>query len=215
MNPRVAWVAARRFRSHFLRGNAFGKILIDPAYAFVGQRISGSVLPLLDIGCGAGFLASYLRAAGHQTPILGLDADAEKVLHAQVALGRLNCRFTAGDALDLPLHSGDIVMLDVIHYFDAPSQRRLIDAIAQRIAPGGMALVRLTFRDGSWRFRATRAEEWFVSSSGWIPFRGNHFPTREEILSMVGSAGLSAAIFPMWGLTPFNSYMLELRRPRA
>jgi len=212
MNFSAARRASCRFQPRTsLRYNALGKALLDPAYPFVAKCLSGSKRPLLDIGCGAGFLASYLRASGHTAPIVGLDADGQKIAAASRALEADDCDFSRRDALDLPDHCGDVVMLDVIHYFSANDQARLLEAIAARIAPGGVGLVRLTLRDKSWRFRATCIEESFVNASGWIPFRGIHFPRREELLECAGRHGLQTTLLPMWGITPFNSYMLELR----
>jgi hypothetical protein len=97
--------------------------------------------------------------------------------------------------------------------FDEPRRAAVIVSIGSRLAPGGRGILRLTLKDSSWRFAVTRFEEWFVRVSGWIPFRSVGFPSREEIESAARAAGLLARISPMWGMTPFNSYLVELEKP--
>src|SRR5207247_1223560 len=61
------------------------KIASDSVYDAVYQRARG---PILDLACGAGVLAAYLRARGCDAPITGIDHDARKIEVAQ----RLNLR---------------------------------------------------------------------------------------------------------------------------
>ncbi len=207
----AALAAARQFRGNpSLRCYTFCKALTDPAYRFVFEQISGSRLPLLDIGCGAGQLAAYLRARGFSAPIRGIDPDSKKIAAARRAFSGLpDCDFQEGDALALPPHSGNVVLLDVLHYFSPADRHRLFGEILRRLAPGGAAILRVTLRDASWRFAVTRLEEWFVRTSGWIPFAAHSFPSREELISYNNAV----EIRPLWGATPFNSHALILRAP--
>lgn len=192
---------------------AIGKLGLDPAYPVVARELSGSPRPLLDIGCGMGLLAAWLRAHGHCAPITGMDVDGEKVRLAQQLLGAESATFHTGDALGFAPHTGDVVMLDVLHYFSDDDQQRLLQKIADSLAPDGVALIRVTLADKSWRFRATQLEEWFVQASGWIPTSGWNFPTREEVGRPFRAAGFLEDARPMWGITPFNSYLFTFRRP--
>lgn len=194
---------------------AQGKLALDPAYPAVARELAASPHPLLDLGCGMGLLAAWLRAHGHRAPIRGLDVDGEKIRIAQDLLGAEEASFQAGDALDFGSHSGDVVMLDVLHYFDDARQQRLLEKIADSVAPGGTALIRVTLNDKSWRFTATKLEEWFVHACGWIPTTGWNFPFREEVGRAFRAGGLAEEVRPMWGCTPFNSYLFTFRRPLA
>ena len=191
---------------------AIGKIALDPAYPAVASILQGSQRPLLDLGCGMGLLAAYLRANGYRAPILGLDVDQRKIEIARQVLGETGEEFHARDAMNFQDHSGDIVMLDVLHYFSDEDQRRLLKKVAASIAPRGVALIRLALNERNWRFAATKFEEWFVHFSRWIPKCGWNFPTREEVLSPFSEEGLVSDIRPMWGLTPFNSHLFAFRR---
>ncbi len=186
------------------------KIGLDPAYLWVAETLVSSPRPLLDIGCGAGQLAAYLRASGHKAPVLGLDVDETKIRIAQAAVPE--CEFDVGDALDLPAHLGDVVMLDVLHYFAPENRKKLFQSLATRIASDGIGILRVTLKDESWRYKATCLEEWFVGASGWIPFRSVGFPERSELDLLAAESGLQTSVVPMWGFTPFNSYLMTLKR---
>ncbi|HEY5891892.1 MAG TPA: methyltransferase domain-containing protein [Chthoniobacterales bacterium] len=189
-----------------------GKIALDPAYPEVARRLRESPRPLMDLGCGMGLLAACLRAVGHRPAITGMDIDRHKIQLANTVLAGERTDFRVGSALDFPEHSGDVVMLDVLHYFEDGEQQRLLKKIAGSIAPGGVAFVRLTLNEPTWRFAMTRIEEQLIAWSGWIPDPGHNFPTRDELERPFIDAGLDVTLRPMWGVTPFNSYMLEAVR---
>ncbi|MCX6971600.1 MAG: class I SAM-dependent methyltransferase [Verrucomicrobia bacterium] len=207
--------AAERFRrSRFLQGYCKGKATWDPAYPAVAELLRNSSHPVLDIGCGVGLLAAYLRESGCGQRILGIEPDAAKIQIATelVAGGYPLLEFQTGDARALPDFSGDIVMLDVLHYMPADVQRGVLEQIAARIRPGGRAMIRTTFRDNSWRYYATMVEEGFVRISGWIRGGACHFPTRDEVAAPFQGPEWKVSVSPMWGRTPFNSHMVEIHR---
>ena len=191
---------------------AMGKIALDPAYPAVAKILSNSTLPLLDLGCGIGLLAVYLRARGHRSPIAGWDVDQQKIEVAKIVLPGSTESFHVGDATDFREHCGDVVMLDVLHYFSDEAQQRLLKKLAASIAPRGVALIRLALNEPNWRFAATKAEERFVHFTRWIRVRGWNFPTRQEVLVPFAQEGFAVEIRPMWGWTPFNSHLLTIRR---
>jgi SAM-dependent methyltransferase len=191
---------------------AIGKIALDPAYPAVAKALGNSTLPLLDLGCGMGLLVAYLRASGHRAPIVGWDVDEEKIEIAKTVLPGSKESFRVGDALDFSEHCGDVVMLDVMHYFSDHDQERLLRKIAASLAPQGVALIRLALNEPNWRFAATKAEEWFVHFTRWIPVQGKNFPTRDEVSLPFAQEGLQIEVRPMWGWTPFNSHLFTIRR---
>jgi len=207
--------AAERFRGdRLLYGYAKGKIAWDPAYAAVAARLKGSRRPVLDIGCGVGLLAAHLRESGCGQPILGVEPDAAKVSLARrnVASHYPDLEFRVGSAEELPTFSGDVVMLDVLHYMEPSVQQTVLGNVADCLAAEDRALIRTTFRDSSWRYSATMLEEGLVRLSGWI--RGGRciFPTREDVCRPFLARGWDVRVEPMWGRTPFNSHLIEVRR---
>lgn len=191
---------------------ARGKTLLDPAYPAVLEMLGESERPLLDLGCGMGLLAACLRENGHRGRITGLDIDAEKIAVARRVLGKENAEFLAENAGNFPAHAGDVVMLDALHYFDDEAQQALLERIAQSVSEDGVALIRTTPAEKSWRYTMTRLEEWVVRVSKWIPEYGWNFPTREEVTEPFHRAGFHTECHPMWGWTPFNSHMFVFRR---
>jgi 2-polyprenyl-3-methyl-5-hydroxy-6-metoxy-1,4-benzoquinol methylase len=191
---------------------AIGKITLDPAYPAVAKALGKSTLPLLDLGCGMGLLAAYLRASGHCAPLVGWDVDEEKIEIAKTVLSGNGESFRAGNAINFSEHCGNVVMLDVLHYFSDNDQQRLLRKIAASIAPQGVALIRLALNEPNWRFAATKAEEWFVHFTRWIPVQGKNFPTRDEVSRPFRQEGLQIEVRPMWGWTPFNSHLFTIRR---
>ena len=208
--------ASAHFRTHkFLYGYAKRKAAWDPAYPEMAARLRGGTLPVLDVGCGIGLLAAYLRESGCAQAISGIEPDEKKVRLARKFLATTYEKFDfqVGDALTLPEFSGEVVLLDIIHYMDRPLQRGVLEEAVRRLAPGGRLFIRTTLCDGSWRYYATLLEEAFIRTIGWIRGGRCQFPTLEEIRAPFEQMGWGIAVSPMWGRTPFNSYLMEIRRP--
>jgi hypothetical protein len=76
--------------------------------------------------------------------------------------------------------AGTSSCLTRFHYLNDADQQ-LLGRIAASLAPRGVARF-ASPEEYNWRFAATRAEEWFVHFSRWIPMQGRNFPAREEVL---------------------------------
>jgi 2-polyprenyl-3-methyl-5-hydroxy-6-metoxy-1,4-benzoquinol methylase len=203
---RVASLFDSRFLQHYTRG----KLARDPVYDAVIDRLRGSTLPLLDVGCGAGIFAFYLRECGLEMPLAGIDHDAKKIAAANAVASRYaNVTFRQGDAREPLAHHGSVVMLDLLHYFDDATQSQILANAAAAVAPGGVLIVRDAIRDGSWRYRATYAQELFARSVRWLKAERLNFPAWTTLEAL---RGFSEEIVPMWGSTPFNNYLFVFRR---
>ena len=103
---------------------------------WIADAIGPTPRRILDLGCGAGFLANYLAARGHQ--VSGLDADAESLEVAR-AYDRTACvDYRRGDACALPFPDGafDVVCaMDLLEHVEDPA--RLVAEAARVLAPGG------------------------------------------------------------------------------
>jgi 2-polyprenyl-3-methyl-5-hydroxy-6-metoxy-1,4-benzoquinol methylase len=204
---------AQRFGSPWLRSYVRRKIQWDPVYAAARDTFAGSTLPILDVGCGVGLLALYLREMGFEQDLLGIDTDGEKIeLAREISEQSPGLEFVHGDATrDLGHFSGNVALLDVLHYLTDEEQRRLLDECAKRVAPGGAMVIRDCIRDGTLRYRLTWLEESFARTIGWLRVPRLNFPTRETLTAPF--EGFTAEITPLWGRTPYNNYLIVFRRP--
>ena len=209
----IARIVAR-YRHWRHRRYVRGKLKWDPLFEAIAPLLAGSSRPLLDIGCGLGLLGQYLRERGARMPYLGVDPDGAKIEEARAAAmaGALDIDFATLDASSLPAFGGDVALIDVLHYLPADLQRQALANAAARVAPGGLLVIRNVLRDDSWRYRLTVAEERFAAALGWMRFATGHFPRREDIESPLASLGFDVSVEPLWGATPFNSYLIVARR---
>lgn len=199
------------YESRWLQGYVRSKIVSDPVYMGVWNRVASRNNPLLDLGCGVGVLAFYLRERGWRPPITGVDTDLPKIGAARkVAAGRYDgLTFESGNALDaLDEFRGDIVMLDLLHYLTDEDQRRLLIRAAEAAADGGMILIRDCLREPGWRFAITSLEERFARMIRWLNVPMLNFPSRTRIVDTLRARGFEVEIEPMWGRTPFNNYLI-------
>jgi 2-polyprenyl-3-methyl-5-hydroxy-6-metoxy-1,4-benzoquinol methylase len=204
----IARLCEGRWELHYTRS----KLRSDPVYSAVMREVTGSPLPLLDIGCGIGLLAHYLRACGHRVPITGFDYDTRKIHSAQAMAARAghsDLAFAAGDArTGLPHFTGHVVILDILQFFTEAEQDALLTAAAARVAPGGKLIIRSGLRDDSWRFRITVLGDYLAKATLWMKAAPTRYPDAAQFQRVLAAAGLSVRIQPMWGGTPFNNFLI-------
>lgn len=207
---------AARFRRPGDRIYIHGKLATDPVYAATALAIKGRCLPLLDIGCGLGLLGHYLHACHALDGYLGLDHDGRKIAMGRDAAKRAGL----GDAIALheadaatpqPLR-GHVAMLDVLHYLPRERQSELLAFAVDHLADDGVLVLRNVIRDGSWRYRATVWEEKFIKAVGWIPGGAQYFPTEDDIRGVLEPRGIRVDFKPLFGRTPYNSWLMTASR---
>lgn len=200
-----------RFPTAGERGYARGKLATDPLYPAVRGALGGlDKLPLLDIGCGMGVLAFYLRLTGWNGPIRGLDYDARKIETANhLAPGfKGQQHFECADATQgLPGHHGHVTMLDILQYFPRPEREKLLREAAARVAPGGLLVLRTGLAGTGWRFRVTRVMDHAANLANWMKAPPLLYPDAAEIEGRVRGEGLQGSLVPLWGRTPFNNWL--------
>ena len=209
---------ARRLASLYelrsLRYYVRWKVAADPAYEAVLARVRDSSLPLLDFGCGVGLLPFFLREHGVTVPIVGVDFDERKIAVARIAARRYRgIDFLTSSSNDALPDGHNIVVLDVLHYLPLEERQSFLMRIAKAIPPEGMVVIREGIRDGSWRYRLTRAVDRFGRAIRWMRAARVEFMTREEILAPF--AGFDVEVTPLWGRMPYNNYLFVMRRHAA
>ena len=214
MTGELAKRIARHYPSRFLRSYVRFKVAADPLYAAVAGLLTASSLPLLDVGCGAGLLSFYLRESGFHPAIEGIDHDEKKVAAAQVVAQHAysGLTFRRADALAPLAFSGNVTLLDVLHYFPAAAQETLLRNAMAATAPGGVVIIRECPRESNWRYWTTYAEESLAMAFQWLKGGALNFPAREQILAPFLDRGFTSEVTPMWGSTPYNNYLFVFRR---
>ncbi len=191
------------------------KLRTDPLYTAIEENLRGSELPLLDLGCGLGLLAFFLRSRGIHIPIHGLDYDMRKINSAQRAakLSSIpDLSFAHHDARQgLPDHQGNVSILDILQFFTPPEQETLLTLAAQRVAPGGKLIIRSGLRDDSMRFKITVLGDWLAKLTFWMKAAPTHYPSATDFERILSPFGL-VKISPLWGSTPFNNHLIVMRR---
>lgn len=193
------------------------KLRTDPLYDGVYHELKGSGLPLLDIGCGLGILAMYLRERGWRNAVRGFDFDASKIKGGRIMLTSgvyEGISLSQGDARrGLPEHSGNVAILDMLQFFDDVEKATLLKSAAARVAPGGMLIVRSCLFEKNLRFYTTLIGDMFAKLTFWMKAAPIHYATAEFFLSALEAEGLEVEIRPFWGKTPFNNYLILAKRP--
>ncbi|HEV3483781.1 MAG TPA: methyltransferase domain-containing protein [Vicinamibacterales bacterium] len=204
---RLASLYDRRSLQHYARW----KVRFDPMYDAVAQRLKDRDAPLIDLGCGVGLLPFYLRERGFTAPIIGIDFDRRKIELAMRAAKRYRgIDFIAGDARHELPQGYNIVLLDILHYFDPRSQQQILENVARAVPREGIVIMRQGLRDGSWRYRFQKMVDAFARAVRWMKAEHLHYPTREEIAREFH--GFDGEIAPLWGGLPYNNYLFVFRR---
>jgi 2-polyprenyl-3-methyl-5-hydroxy-6-metoxy-1,4-benzoquinol methylase len=211
--------ACSRVASHFsrrwLRGYVSSKLRRDPVYRAAYALFRESTRPILDVGCGLGLLGFYLRERGCHQPILGLDLDARKIQEGtQIARERYDeVKLEFHDVRQvIPEFSGDIVLLDLLHYLEVKEQNALLCKLAQCVGLGGVLIVRDGLREKSARYWMTLGAEKFAQVVSWNLNAPLRFPSRAQIDNVFSEAEFDREMRSMWGTTPFNNYLFVFKR---
>jgi len=208
---------AARFGERWLRMYAWRKLRSDPIFSAAFELLRESSEPLLDVGCGVGLLAFYLRERNFLPPISGLDRDRRKIDRANAVKRGVydDLDFIEQDVCDPIAQTGNIVLFDLLHYLDPNEQARLLSRLAARVGPGGLLVIRDCPHDGNARFWLTHLAERFAQTTTWNMRASLHFPTREKIFAAFDQERFSHTVVPLWGRTPFNNHLFIFRRRAA
>jgi 2-polyprenyl-3-methyl-5-hydroxy-6-metoxy-1,4-benzoquinol methylase len=206
---------AEQFREPWLRMYARGKLRRDRVYPAAYDLLNSSDQPILDVGCGVGLLAFYLRERNCRQPVLGLDVDARKIGYgASIAAAHyenVELRFHDVQAA-LPRFSGNVALFDVLHYLPRAAQASLVTDLAGCVAPGGDLMIRDCPRETRPRFWITWLAEKFAQAISWNIGGTLHFPSRSSIDGAFDDETFDRETRPLWGASPFNNHVFIFRR---
>jgi ubiquinone/menaquinone biosynthesis C-methylase UbiE len=183
----VAW----RYRNMtpFPRMAARYKLHVDPLLGELETLVpqKADMANLLEVGCGFGIIACWLADKYPTATIHGIEADAEKLRFAALALGDRG-RITQGQAPHLP--SMDVlldlvIMLDVSHCLEDWEMKKTLERIHERLLPGGLLIMRSIMKPPAsphWLWHRTHLL--FKKKGGCDCYRG-----QASLLSMLAKCG--------------------------
>jgi 2-polyprenyl-3-methyl-5-hydroxy-6-metoxy-1,4-benzoquinol methylase len=191
------------------------KVLSDPLYATVLDVLRRTREPLLDIGCGIGVLAFYLREHGWDLPCTGVDVDGDKIAVARRIQhqwpGALD--FQTRNAADgLPEHSGSVTLLDVLQYLPREAQEKMLMNAAVRVSANGVLVIRNAMAGSCKRAAFTRATDKLAYWWGWMGTVPRDYPERSHIAQALATQGLQGTFEPLWGHSPYYNWLGVFRR---
>ena len=206
---------AAQFQQPWLRNYVRGKLWSDQIYPAAYELLRTSTHPILDVGCGVGLLAFYLRERACFQPVLGLDIDARKLRSGgKIAASHYdNIELRFHDVQEaVPVFSGNVALLDVLHYLPHSGQSALLSRLTGCVAPGGVLIIRDCPRDRRPRFWMTWLAEKFAQAISWNLDASLHFPSRASINSVFSDHEFERDSRPLWGTSPFNNHIFVFRR---
>ena len=208
---------AGRFPSHWFKHYSRSKMATDPIFESVLSELRPLDGEILDLGCGQGVLAFYLKERGLKRKIRGVDHDVDRV-HAADLLARRHydgISFEAGDVCDrVSGFNGHVVITDVLQYLSAENQQFVYHAAARCVPPGGRLLIRTAIADGSARFLVQKIADFLARLVRWIPAKTRHYPDESELIEGIEREGLrlQGSLRKQWGRTPLNLYLAVFAR---
>ena len=213
---------AGRFPYHFARGKLWG----DPVFrAILELGLLSGHRRILDLGCGQGLLAAWLRAAEHccyergiwprtwppapcPESMRGIELMGREVDRARRALGP-ECEVVQADIRTAAFGCADaVIILDVLHYLPAPAQREVLQRVRAALPVGGLLLLRVGDADGGLRFHFT---QWVDKAVLLTRGRGRvalHCRSIEQWRGLLCECGFDTRAEPMSHGTPFANVLL-------
>ncbi|MEN3370187.1 MAG: hypothetical protein V7609_2330 [Verrucomicrobiota bacterium] len=209
---------AARFPQPWLRGYVRGKLRRDEIFPAAWELLRSSAEPILDVGCGVGLLAFYLRERGGRQAVTGIDVDARKIGQGSRITEACydDVEFRHEDVQNsIPEFCGNITLFDVLHYLPVAKQKALLSHLAPCVSPGGLLIIRDCPRDKGLRFWTTWFAEKFAQAISWNVNRPLHFPSRASIDECFPDEEFERESRPLWGASPFNNHIFIFRRREA
>jgi 2-polyprenyl-3-methyl-5-hydroxy-6-metoxy-1,4-benzoquinol methylase len=139
---------------------------IRPVIRYVLASFSGiaSIIPqdgrLLDVGCGDGLLAVYLRKIKkRKQPIVGIDIDERKIRVAE-QLSLLDVKFHHKDVAEMPPNSYEVVtVLHVLYLIPLHLREGFVRHCIRVLKPGGSFILVINTDKPKWKYYITFLQE--------------------------------------------------------
>ena len=153
-------------------------------------RLGDGPVRVLDVGCGAGFLANVLAAQGME--VTGLDASASSLAIAEQHDATRSVRYQVGDAYRLPYADASFEVVSAMDFLEHVSSPADVIAEAGRVlAPGGLFFFHTFNRTFLSWLVVIKGVEWFVKTTPPNLHVHALFRRPAEVRSMCAASGLA------------------------
>jgi 2-polyprenyl-6-hydroxyphenyl methylase/3-demethylubiquinone-9 3-methyltransferase len=175
----------------------------------IHKRFGDRGARVLDVGCGAGFLANELAQQGHR--VTGVDAAPGTLATAARHDTTGSVRYTVADALRLPFDDGsfDVVCaMDFLEHVEQPAA--VVAEISRVLAPGGQFFFHTFNRNWVAWLVVIKGVEWFVKNTPRDMHVLRLFLTPREVGAMCADQRMKVEV--LRGLAPvlFSRAFLRL-----
>lgn len=212
---------AGRFAYYFARR----KLLADPMYLSILELgLLHGRHRLLDLGCGQGLLAAWLKAAdrcfaqGNWPPAWppapqalstrGIELRARDVQRARRALGP-ESDVAHADIRSASFGDADaVVILDVLHYMAPEAQRSVLQRVRAALPPRGLLLLRVGDAAAGLRFHYGRWNDQLVMLLRGHSLARQHCRTVAQWRTLLRECGFDSEAKPMSQGTPYANVLL-------
>ncbi len=213
--------SAGRFAYYFARG----KLRADPVYrAILELGLLRGRSRILDLGCGQGLLAAWLRAAERcyergswpwgwppapQTlSTRGIELMARDVERARSALGSA-AEVSQADIRSASFGAADaVVILDVLHYLNPQAQLEVLQRVRAALPARGLLLLRVGDAGGGLRFRYGQWSDKLVMLMRGHSIVTQHCRSTAQWRMLLRECGFDSEAKPMSQGTPFANVLL-------
>ena len=183
-----------RYQGPYVEQFVAWKLRLDPVFLAL-DAVVPRCAQILDLGCGYGLATHWLAAFTDTRTFRGVDYDEDKIRVAQrSAPDHPRIQFTAGDVLTCDYPDCDaVLLLDVLHYWQAEKQQLILTKARQALRPGGRLILRDGARSDTAEHQRTHRWEKFATRTGMNRTKeGLHFLTLAEMESALKRAGFAS-----------------------
>lgn len=212
----------RRLLSLYRPAPAVARVHVRVRWATCPFRAVAAQVPeggrILEVGCGHGLLSNYLALGAAARRVTGIDVDEGKlgVARAAAAEGGLDCTFEAVEGAALPDGPFEaIVIVDVLYLLAAGDQAALLRSCADRLAPGGVLVVKEMSPAPRWKARWNVVQETAaVKLLGITAGEELTLLPPAELGGAMAAGGLTVRDRPVHRGYPHPHHLLVGQRPR-
>jgi uncharacterized protein (DUF2062 family) len=210
--------AAQRYRGLHPRFSVYAKMKyrMDPCYRAILPYVAPATTTV-DLGTGLAMLPVAIALAGGDRRAVGIEWDAEKLAAGRHAARQLpTVELREGDARAVEIPPCDVITLvDMLHYYDAETQRALLARCRRALRPGGRILVREGDGERRGGARFTRWVERLAVRLGWNRGPSVRFRPVPELVADLEALGLSVRVDEVAGRLHPGNVLLVADAPHA